>query len=119
MLIRSSVAWIAISTRLKRGKTPLIAGRISQVADIIPEGADFFILNSDAIFEFDISASYLLTKDNSSNEEIIRFVEHFKDAGCDLLRFAFPQLPRGDEPDMNVSIPSEEECRHYEKNYIL
>ena len=37
-----------------------IVSRINQVADLIPDGGDFFLLNSDTIFDFDIEAMYNL-----------------------------------------------------------
>lgn len=35
-----------------------IAGRIDKVASLIPDGSDFFLLNSDTIFHFDIESMY-------------------------------------------------------------
>lgn len=35
-----------------------IAERIHQIAPLIPENADFFLINSDTIFDFDIAAMY-------------------------------------------------------------
>ena len=45
--------------------------------------------------KFDVSAAYLLNKFNSSKEEITKFINDFKKAGCNLLRFSFAQPPRG------------------------
>ena len=45
--------------------------------------------------KFDVSAAYLLNKFNSTKEEIGKFIEDFKKAGCNLLRFSFAQPPRG------------------------
>ncbi len=45
--------------------------------------------------KFDVSAAYLLNKFNSSKSEIKKFINDFKSAGCNLLRFSFAQPPRG------------------------
>jgi len=45
--------------------------------------------------KFDVIATYLLNKFNSSKNEISKFIKDFKNAGCNLLRFSFAQPPRG------------------------
>jgi glucose-1-phosphate cytidylyltransferase len=45
------------------GETTPIAQRISQVQDHIPDAGDFFLLNSDTIFEFDIEAMLALHRE--------------------------------------------------------
>ena len=39
-----------------------IAQRLAQVSDQIPDGEDFFLINSDTIFDFDINAMYAMHK---------------------------------------------------------
>ena len=39
-----------------------IARRLAQVSDRIPDGEDFFLINSDTIFDFDIDAMYTMHK---------------------------------------------------------
>ncbi|OEU71262.1 MAG: hypothetical protein BA863_10980 [Desulfovibrio sp. S3730MH75] len=39
-----------------------IAQRLAQVSDRIPDGEDFFLINSDTIFDFDIDAMYTMHK---------------------------------------------------------
>ena len=43
---------------------------------------------------FDISAAYLVNNRNWMESEVSSFIEDFRGAGCDLLRFTFPQPPR-------------------------
>lgn len=45
--------------------------------------------------KFDVSAAYLLNKFNSSKKEISKFIDDFKNAGCNIIRFSFAQPPRG------------------------
>ncbi len=45
--------------------------------------------------KFDVSAAYLLNKFNSSKKEISKFMDDFKNAGCNIMRFSFAQPPRG------------------------
>jgi glucose-1-phosphate cytidylyltransferase len=44
------------------GEDTSIARRIAQIADVIPENEDFFLINSDTIFDFDVSAMYAMHK---------------------------------------------------------
>ena len=48
------------------GNDTRLAGRISQISDLIPDGADFLLLNSDTIFDFDIEGMYQCHKDNNA-----------------------------------------------------
>ncbi len=43
---------------------------------------------------FDISGAYLVNHQNWMESEVTGFIEDFKGAGCNLLRFTFPQPPR-------------------------
>lgn len=52
----------------------------------------------------DISVTYLLTEYNNSIEEVTKFIEDFKGIGVDLIRFSFPQLPRGMDEEDNKFI---------------
>ena len=61
---------------------------------------------------FDISAAYLVNIHNNDVDEVSRFINDFKEAGCNLLRFTFPQPPRGINVDSGV-VPSDVECRLY------
>jgi len=54
---------------------------------------------------FDISAAYLVNKNNWAVSEVTRFIEDFKGVGCNLLRFTFPQPPR-ETPLADGIIPS-------------
>jgi MoaA/NifB/PqqE/SkfB family radical SAM enzyme len=44
---------------------------------------------------FELAATYLVFRENARLGEMQRFVQDFREAGCDVLRFAFPQEPRG------------------------
>lgn len=61
----------------------------------------------------DLSAAYLVTGLNHSDAEITRFVTDFRAAGCDLIRFTFPQLPRGKTAAELPLLPSREQCAQY------
>jgi len=43
----------------------------------------------------DISITYLINNLNNSTQEVLKNIEDFKQAGVDLIRFTFPQVPRG------------------------
>ncbi len=62
--------------------------------------------------DFDISAAYLVNIHSHEVEEVERFIRDFQGAGCNLLRFTFPQPPRGIETEVGV-VPTHDECRHY------
>jgi glucose-1-phosphate cytidylyltransferase len=40
------------------GEDTIIANRLARVVDIIPDDEDFFLINSDTLFDFDIGAMY-------------------------------------------------------------
>jgi len=63
---------------------------------------------------FDVSATYLINGQNAVAHEIERFVNDCRAAGCNLLRFAFAQLPRGGVDNVAV-IPSAEEVHAYSR----
>jgi len=62
---------------------------------------------------FDISAAYLVNGLNNTNDEIRKFVADFSEAGCNLIRFTFPQLPRGKVAAELPTVPSAGECARY------
>ena len=48
------------------GEDTQIAGRIAQVSNLIPDGYDFLLLNSDTIFDFNIEEMHELHKSNKA-----------------------------------------------------
>ena len=62
---------------------------------------------------FDISAAFLINSLNGSDDEIRQFVADFRKAGCDLIRFTFPQLPRGKAGTELPTVPNAEECARF------
>ncbi len=64
----------------------------------------------------DLSATYLLNEINSSEIEVKKFINDARNAGVDILRFTFPQIPRGYMINKigDKNIPS-----NLEKNQIL
>ena len=66
-------------------------------------------LSDSLLGNLDISASYLVMAGNSSEEEIKLFARDFRAAGCNLIRFAFPQPPRGKEKEGQTAM----ECWEY------
>ena len=43
----------------------------------------------------DLSITYLVNNINNSSDEVLKHLHDFRDAGVDLIRFTFPQVPRG------------------------
>ena len=52
----------------------------------------------------DISATYLITPENGSRREVRQAIHDLREAGVDLVRFSFPQVPRGHEGS-HESVP--------------
>ena len=65
--------------------------------------------------KIDVSAAYLVNKFNSSEKEILTFINDFRSAGCNLLRFTFAQPPRGKTEDNLDTVPTQSECNQYTK----
>ena len=64
----------------------------------------------------DISATYLLNPLNSSTEEVLKSIHDLRETGVDLIRFTFPQVPRGYSVDTNdPNIPSHKQITEYMK----
>ena len=59
--------------------------------------------------KIDISANYLITKVNSSKDQIFNGVKNLIEAGVDSIRFSFPQLPRGKDNYKDTIIPNRKE----------
>ena len=60
----------------------------------------------------DLSVSYLITNLNNSDAEITGAISDIAAAGADLIRFTFPQVPRGMSSEKGSIIPSREEARN-------
>jgi len=60
----------------------------------------------------DISAAYLVNVHSGSPDEVRKFIDDFQGAGCNLLRFTFPQPPRDIHTDEGV-VPTAEDCDRY------
>lgn len=56
---------------------------------------------------FELAATYLVFRENAVFGEMQRFVQDFREAGCDVLRFAFPQEPRGAQAEAMIPTPDE------------
>jgi len=61
----------------------------------------------------DVSATYLVTRVNNSSAEVEKSIRDLLDAGVDLIRFSFPQVPRGFESEQGTIIPSRAEVDEY------
>ena len=61
----------------------------------------------------DVSASYLITHQNNSPQEIEAAVRDISDAGANLIRFSFPQVPRGMTSAEGSAIPTKLEASRY------
>ncbi|MDC3382928.1 radical SAM protein [Candidatus Pelagibacter sp.] len=65
---------------------------------------------------FDLSAAYLVNIHSGNEYDCEKFINEFRDAGCNLLRFTFPQQPKGIKTEDGV-IPTEGEKNNY-KNIL-
>ena len=65
--------------------------------------------------KIDVSAAYLVNRYNSSEKEILSFINDFRSAGCNLLRFTFAQPPRGKINENLDTVPTKEECDLFSK----
>jgi len=63
----------------------------------------------------ELFATYLVNNYNSSEEEIRSFIRDFREAGVNLLRFSFPQYPRGATPETDQVVPDFETIQEYVK----
>ena len=62
----------------------------------------------------DISTTYLLNSWNNKAEEVLKAINDLRNAGSDLIRFTFPQVPRGyKKKEKDENIPSREEVLEY------
>lgn len=66
---------------------------------------------------FDLSAAYLLNTYSAKNDDIKSFIEEFISAGCNLLRFTFPQPPK-DVVTEAGTVPNENEKKEF-KHKVL
>lgn len=64
---------------------------------------------------FDLSAAYLVNINSAKSYDYENFINNFMKAGCNLLRFTFPQQPKGINTEIGV-IPSETEKVYYKKD---
>ena len=63
---------------------------------------------------FDLSAAYLVNIHSGNEYDCEKFINDFINAGCNLLRFTFPQQPKGTKTDNGV-VPAEHEKKNYKK----
>jgi len=63
--------------------------------------------------KFDVSAAYLVNRYNCDENEILKFINDFRNAGCNLLRFTFAQSPRGVEDKNLDTVPTQSEREKY------
>lgn len=64
---------------------------------------------------FDLSAAYLVNVNSAKSYDYENFINNFMKAGCNLLRFTFPQQPKGINTEIGV-IPSKKEKDYYKKD---
>lgn len=63
---------------------------------------------------FDLSAAYLVNIHSANSDDYEKFINDFIEAGCNLLRFTFPQPPKDIVTEKGV-IPSQNEKVNYKK----
>ena len=61
---------------------------------------------------FDLSAAYLVNINSANLNDYENFINDFMSAGCNVLRFSFPQTPKGVETMKGV-VPTQEEIEFY------
>lgn len=61
----------------------------------------------------EITANYLVTRANNATEEVEKAIRILGDAGVDLLRFSFPQLPYGQSSNGGTLVPGRAEVEEY------
>ena len=61
---------------------------------------------------FDLSAAYLVNINSANVNDYENFINDFMSAGCNVLRFSFPQPPKGIETKKGV-VPTQEEIDFY------
>lgn len=61
---------------------------------------------------FDLSAAYLVNTHSANFNDYENFVNDFMAAGCNVLRFSFPQPPKDKKTDKGV-VPTQEEINYY------
>ena len=62
----------------------------------------------------DLSATYLVNDLNNSTEEVEKAIHDLRNSGVDLIRFTFPQVPRGfDEENNSPFVPSRDSVLSY------
>lgn len=61
--------------------------------------------------KLDITANYLLTRANSDPRTVEKGIKKLIEAGVDVVRFSFPQVPRGFESENGSIIPNRSEIR--------
>ena len=66
---------------------------------------------------FDLSVAYLVNINSCNAYDYEKFINDFIDAGCNVIRFAFPQTPKDINTEKGV-IPTESETLSYSKDLI-
>lgn len=61
---------------------------------------------------FDLSAAYLVNINSANFNDYENFINDFMSAGCNVLRFSFPQPPKDTKTEKGV-IPTQEEINFY------
>jgi MoaA/NifB/PqqE/SkfB family radical SAM enzyme len=61
---------------------------------------------------FDLSAAYLVNTHSANFNDYENFINDFMTAGCNVLRFSFPQPPKDIKTDKGV-VPTQEEINYY------
>ena len=52
----------------------------------------------------DISTTYLINNINNSTDEILKAISDLRNVGADMIRFTFPQVPRGYSMDCETTL---------------
>tara|TARA_B100001964_G_scaffold242307_1_gene316740 strand:- start:488 stop:1627 length:1140 start_codon:yes stop_codon:yes gene_type:complete len=114
-----SESWISLSVDAGTNKTfNVVHGLIESkvpLYDRLLENVKNINKNNFPKRKFDVSAAYLVNIFNINEEDILNFINDFKKAGCNILRFAFAQPPRGKIDKNEQTVPTEKEINNYVK----
>ena len=101
-------SYISLSIDAGSNQTYNFMHDVNSIAKIYDKVLQNTIKIRDANKDIDLSAAYLINKKNDKAEDIKKFIEDFRNAGCNFLRFSFLQKPK----DLKLSdevLPNYEE----------
>lgn len=87
-------SYISLSVDAGSNQTYNFMHDVTSIAKIYDKVLQNTIKIREANKDIDISAAYLVNKKNDKVDDVKRFIEDFRNAGCNYLRFSFLQKPK-------------------------